>query len=118
MSVILITHDLGVIAETCDQVVVMYAGKVVEKGSVFDLFDKPTHPYTRGLLASIPRLDTKPKAKLSVIEGMVPGLLDLPTGCRFENRCPHRQPQCTQASPLIEQVSLGHEVSCFRWRDL
>jgi peptide/nickel transport system ATP-binding protein len=96
----------------------MYAGKVLGKGSVYDLFDNPTHPYTKGLLASIPRLDTTPKAKLSVIEGMVPGLLDLPDGCRFENRCPHRQPQCTQASPLIEQVSASHEVSCFRWKDL
>ncbi|MFT7131589.1 MAG: peptide/nickel transport system ATP-binding protein [Cyclobacteriaceae bacterium] len=118
MSVILITHDLGVIAETCDDVVVMYAGKVAEKGTVYDLFDHPSHPYTQGLLASIPRLDTVPKTRLSVIEGMVPGLLDLPDGCRFENRCPARQPACTQTVPGIESVSASHEVSCLRWQEL
>jgi peptide/nickel transport system ATP-binding protein len=91
MTVLLITHDLGVIAETCDDVVVMYAGKVAEKGTVFDLFDRPKHPYTQGLLASIPTLETVPKSKLSIIEGMVPGLLDLPEGCRFQNRCPHQK---------------------------
>ena len=118
MSVILITHDLGVIAETCDQVVVMYAGRVAEKGSVYDLFDKPAHPYTQGLLSSIPRLDTTPKSKLSVIEGMVPGLQDLPLGCRFENRCPHAQERCKDASPSIANVSDNHEVSCFRWQEI
>jgi peptide/nickel transport system ATP-binding protein len=118
MSVILITHDLGVIAEICDNVVVMYAGKVAEKGTVYDLFDHPSHPYTQGLLASIPRMDTVPKARLSVIEGMVPGLLDLPDGCRFENRCPARRPACTQTVPGIEPVSASHEVSCLRWQEL
>lgn len=117
MSVILITHDLGVIAETCDDVVVMYAGKVAEKGTVFDLFDHPSHPYTQGLLASIPRLDTVPKARLSVIDGMVPGLLDLPAGCRFENRCPRREPRCALATPPAEPVSPSHEVSCYRWAE-
>jgi len=118
MSVILITHDLGVIAETCDRVVVMYAGKVVEKGSVFQLFDMPRHPYTKGLLASIPRLEAESKSKLSVIEGMVPGLLDLPPGCRFENRCPYREPRCSVAHPGIETAAEQHEVSCYRWRDI
>jgi peptide/nickel transport system ATP-binding protein len=118
MSVILITHDLGVIAETCDDVVVMYAGKVAEKGSVYDLFDNPSHPYTQGLLASIPRLDSVPKTHLNVIEGMVPGLLDLPSGCRFENRCPRRQTACTIAPPPIEQISDSHQVSCLRWKEL
>ena len=117
MSVILITHDLGVIAETCDDVVVMFAGKVAEKGTVFDLFDHPSHPYTQGLLASIPRLDTVPKARLSVIDGMVPGLLDLPAGCRFENRCPRREPRCALATPPAEPVSPSHEVSCYRWAE-
>ena len=117
MSVILITHDLGVIAETCDDVVVMYAGKVAEKGTVFDLFDHPSHPNTQGLLASIPRLDTVPKARLSVIDGMVPGLLDLPAGCRFENRCPRREPRCALATPPAEPVSPSHEVSCYRWAE-
>ena len=116
MSVILITHDLGVIAEVCQQVVVMYAGKVAEKGSVFDLFDNPQHPYTRGLLESIPRLDSIPKSKLNTIEGMVPGLLDLPAGCRFANRCPIVDEQCKISPPLIDRVSESHQVSCFRWQ--
>ncbi len=118
MSVIMITHDLGVIAETCDNVVVMYAGKVAEKGTVFDLFDEPKHPYTKGLLASIPTLETEPKSKLSIIEGMVPGLLDLPAGCRFENRCPFREDACTNTVPGIEKVTDSHEVSCLRWKNL
>ena len=118
MSVILITHDLGVIAETCDDVVVMYAGKVAESGTVFDLFDQPTHPYTRGLLASIPTLTTEPKSKLSIIEGMVPGLLDLPEGCRFENRCPNRAPDCITTQPAVETVAGAHQVSCLRWQDI
>lgn len=118
MTVLLITHDLGVIAETCDDVVVMYAGKVAEKGSVFDLFDRPKHPYTQGLLASIPTLETEPKSKLSVIEGMVPGLMDLPKGCRFQNRCPHQQQQCLDTAPEMQIAEPGHEVSCLRWDTL
>ena len=118
MAVILITHDLGVIAETSDNVVVMYAGRVAEQGSVYDIFDRPTHPYTQGLLASIPRLETVPKAELPIIPGMVPGLLDLPKGCRFENRCAHRQDACSQSIPPIELIDDAHAVSCFRWREL
>ncbi len=118
MSVILITHDLGVIAETCDSVVVMYAGKVVEKGSIFDIFDQPTHPYTRGLLHSIPRLDHESKVKLATIDGMVPGLHDLPDGCRFENRCPYSRELCGTSTPQVETVSGEHQVSCYRWREL
>jgi peptide/nickel transport system ATP-binding protein len=118
MTVLLITHDLGVIAETCDDVVVMYAGKVAEKGTVFDLFDRPKHPYTQGLLASIPTLETEPKSKLSIIEGMVPGLLDLPEGCRFQNRCPHKQDQCVESAPQMRMAAQGHEVSCVRWQEL
>lgn len=118
MAVMLITHDLGVIAETCKDVVVMYAGKVAEQGSVFDIFDRPSHPYTQGLLASIPRLDTEPKSKLTIIPGMVPGLMDLPAGCRFENRCAHSTEQCTQQVPPAEQVTEDHRVSCLRWREI
>ncbi len=118
MAVIMITHDLGVIAETCSQVVVMYAGKVVESGSVFDIFDRAAHPYSRGLLQAIPRLDSAPKSRLGVIEGMVPGLHDLPAGCRFENRCRHAVAACRAAPPPSEQVAAGHRVSCGRWRDL
>ena len=118
MSVVLITQDLGVIAETCESVVVMYAGRIAEKGSVYDIFDRPAHPYTRGLLSSIPRLDTLPKSKLSVIDGMVPGLLELPLGCRFQNRCGHAVPACGDTAPVPEQIEGSHSVSCLRWREL
>lgn len=118
MSVILITHDLGVIAETCERVVVMYAGQVAERGSVFDIFDEPAHPYTRGLLSSIPRLSDKPKSKLNVIKGMVPGLQDLPPGCRFENRCPYRVDKCQSAPPPLELIDKDHHASCYRWREI
>ena len=118
MSVLLITHDLGVIAETSASVVVMYAGKVAERGSVYEIFDTPTHPYTRGLLESIPRLDTEPKSKLPIIPGMVPGLLDMPKGCRFENRCRYRKDGCLVAPPASETISEGHEVACYEWQEL
>lgn len=118
MSVILITHDLGVIAETCDKVVVMYAGKVAERASVYDIFDRPTHPYTQGLLASIPRLETQPKSSLAVIEGMVPGLRDLPPGCRFANRCNHAKDLCSQSAPQMQAAGENHFVSCKRWSEL
>jgi peptide/nickel transport system ATP-binding protein len=116
MSVILITHDLGVIAETCDEVVVMYAGKVAERGTVFDIFDRPSHPYTQGLLRSIPTLETIPKSTLNVIEGMVPGLRDLPKGCRFENRCPKATDKCREAPPPEEHIEGMHQVSCYEWQ--
>ncbi|WP_439100398.1 ABC transporter ATP-binding protein [Congregibacter sp.] len=116
MSVMLITHDLGVIAETCDEVVVMYAGKVAEKGSVFDIFDRPSHPYTQGLLRSIPTLETTPKSTLNVIEGMVPGLKDLPSGCRFENRCPKATDKCREIPPTEEPVDGMHQISCHHWQ--
>lgn len=118
MSVILITHDLGVIAETCDEVVVMYAGKVAERGSVFDIFDRAAHPYTRGLLKSIPTLNTVPKSTLSVIGGMVPGLLDLPEGCRFENRCTFSNEQCISNAPGLSAIKEQHQVSCLRWQEI
>ena len=118
MSVILITHDLGVIAETCDEVVVMYAGKVAERGSVFDIFDRAAHPYTRGLLKSIPTLNTEPKSTLSAIDGMVPGLLDLPAGCRFENRCTFSHEQCISKAPDLQAVKDQHQVSCLRWQEI
>jgi len=97
-------------------VVVMYAGKVAERGSVYDIFDRPRHPYTKGLLASIPRLDTEPKSRLPIIPGMVPGLRDLPPGCRFENRCPWRRSHCSESVPPEEGVGDGHSASCFEWR--
>lgn len=118
MSVVLITHDLGVIAETCEDVVVMYAGKVAETGTVYDIFDRPSHPYTKGLLESIPRLEHKQKERLTTIEGMVPALADLPKGCRFANRCQWCQDVCEEAQPGIEQIGDGHFVACGRWQEL
>ena len=118
MAMIMITHDLGVIAETCDTVVVMYAGQVVECGSVFDIFDTPKHPYTQGLLRSIPRLDGASKQPLEIIPGMVPSLHDLPGGCRFANRCEYQAPECHAAQPSIEPVANAHQVRCLRWQDL
>jgi oligopeptide/dipeptide ABC transporter ATP-binding protein len=97
-SVMLITHDLGVVAETCDRVMVMYAGRVVEEAGVFDFFADPGHPYSRGLLASVPRLDAA-KDGLSPISGNVPELLALPAGCPFHPRCPHRFAPCDRESP-------------------
>ena len=118
MSIILITHDLGVIAETCEDVVVMYAGRVAEKGAVHDIFERPRHPYTRGLLDSIPRLENPRKTRLQVIEGMVPALADLPAGCRFQNRCPYRIRRCEDQRPEATRAGRGHEVSCHRWQDI
>jgi len=100
MSILLITHDLGIIAQTCDEVVVMYAGKVIESGPVFELFERPKHPYTQGLLRAIPRLDHPRKTRLLTIEGTVPAIDDLPSGCRFQNRCPYRIERCLELPPL------------------
>jgi oligopeptide/dipeptide ABC transporter ATP-binding protein len=113
MAVVFITHDLGVIAEVCDDVLVMYAGKAAEKAPVEELFYMPKHPYTRGLLSSIPRLDHPRKQKLSVIPGMVPGLHELPAGCRFSNRCPHAMPVCQTSPPEMVWVADGHEAGCY-----
>jgi len=112
-AIIFITHDLGVIAEICDEVVVMYAGKMAECAPVSALFQEPKHPYTRGLLESIPRLDTPRKADLSIIKGMVPSLHELPEGCRFQNRCPHMMDICRSAPPPLKQVGEGHYASCY-----
>jgi oligopeptide/dipeptide ABC transporter ATP-binding protein len=118
LAVILITHDMGVIAETCEEVIVMYAGRIAERAPVEALFAQPRHPYTRGLLASIPRLAAQRKTHLSTIDGMVPELRDLPAGCRFQNRCPHAQPRCAAAAPPLENVENGHQVACVRWKEL
>ena len=117
MAIMLITHDLGVIADMCDDVVVMYAGRVAESGPVDRIFAEPSHPYTRGLLNSIPRLTTPRKSRLNIIEGMVPSLADLPVGCRFQNRCPFRIEACSR-QPVLESVAPGHDVACHRWREL
>jgi len=117
MSVIFITHDMGVIAEITDEVVVMYAGKVAETADTAELFRHPKHPYTKGLLASIPRLEDMPKTPLHVITGMVPGLDELPAGCRFENRCPHAMDRCRLRPPPVTRISDRHHVSCYLYTE-
>jgi peptide/nickel transport system ATP-binding protein len=110
MSVLLITHDLGVVAETCDDVVVMYAGKVVEKADVMTLFDQPAHPYTRALFESMPSLEGEPKT-LPTIPGMVPSAVDFPAGCRFRDRCRFATEACL-IEPELQQLSPGHLAAC------
>lgn len=112
MSIILITHDIGVVAETCDDVVVMYAGRVVETCSIHDLFKKNRHPYTRGLLNSIPRKGLSKEVPLPTIEGTVPSLINPPKGCRFADRCPSKQDQCITDDPQLCELSPGHQVAC------
>jgi peptide/nickel transport system ATP-binding protein len=110
----MITHDLGIIAEMCDAVNVMYAGQIVEQANVFDLFDRPMHPYTRGLLASIPKATEKRAARrLPSIPGIVPDPARLPGGCRFRPRCEHAMPICQQREPGLVDVGEGHRVRCW-----
>ena len=113
IAIILITHDLGVVAEICDHVAVMYAGEIVEYAPVGALFATPQHPYTIGLLGSIPRLDVKAE-ELAAIEGMVPSLAELPAGCRFAPRCPFVWERCRQALPPLAVVGPGHRSRCIR----
>jgi peptide/nickel transport system ATP-binding protein len=112
-AIILITHDLGVVAEVCDEVAVMYAGEVVERAGVDELFAGPQHPYTVGLLGSIPRLDRR-TSHLATIEGMVPNMTALPHGCRFMARCPFAEAACAAAPPPLAEVSPGHWSRCIR----
>jgi peptide/nickel transport system ATP-binding protein len=113
MAIVLITHDLGVVAEMADEVAVMYAGRVVERSRGADIFDDPQHPYTLGLLGSIPRIEeTRPR--LLAIEGTVPPPFDLPTGCRFHPRCVFADPGCTESDPPLRGIGTGHEVACLR----
>lgn len=117
MSVIFITHDLGVIANLSDNVVVMYAGKVAEKGGVRDIFRTPSHPYTRGLLGSIPRFSHQRKSRLKSIEGMVPSISEYPEGCRFRERCEYAFEPCRISHPDGHVISSGHIVNCHKFRD-
>ena len=112
-AIILITHDLGVVAEMADDVAVMYAGQIVERAAVRDLFARPEHPYTVGLLGSIPRLDEK-RERLPSIEGRVPDMTRPPPGCRFAARCPFVEPECVAAPPALVEVAPGHLSRCRR----
>jgi peptide/nickel transport system ATP-binding protein len=112
-AIILITHDLGVVAEVCDEVAVMYAGEIVERARVDELFASPQHPYTVGLLGSLPRLDRR-ASHLATIEGMVPNMANLPSGCRFAARCPFVGEICLKAPPQLQEVSAGHLSRCLK----
>ncbi|HZX87827.1 MAG TPA: ABC transporter ATP-binding protein [Reyranella sp.] len=114
MAIMLITHAMGVVAETCQRVTVMYAGKVVEEAPVEALFGDPRHPYTQGLIRSIPRIDraVSRQARLESIQGTVPSLLNPPPGCRFAARCKYAMDICTQAIPPLKEVAPGHRVAC------
>ncbi len=116
MAVMLITHDMGVIAEIAQRVMVMYAAKVAEEAPALDLFKEPLHPYTQGLLRSIPRIDlaATEKRRLETIQGVVPTLKgEIPPGCRFAPRCPHVKAVCTERDPALREIKPGHKVSCW-----
>jgi oligopeptide/dipeptide ABC transporter ATP-binding protein len=117
LSILLITHALGVVAETADRVIVMYAGRVVEEAPVQELFEHPCHPYTVGLLDSIPKIeiDGQKRDRLKAIEGSVPDLLKLPPGCSFYDRCSDRMDRCTESFPEIVWINPQHRVSCYKF---
>ncbi len=114
MAILLITHAMGVVAEVAQRVVVMYAGQVVEEAPVQELFAQPRHPYTRGLIRSIPRLGSSAthKVRLEAIPGTVPKLIEPGPGCRFASRCSHARAECTAATPMLREVAPGHRVAC------
>ncbi len=112
-AVIIITHNLGVVARYADRVNVMYAGKIIERGTAIDIYENPQHPYTQGLLDSVPRLDEDRKRKLESIEGMPPDLMDLPTGCAFRPRCKYAIERCAEETPPLLSVGDGHTAACW-----
>ncbi|MGW9129211.1 ABC transporter ATP-binding protein, partial [Paenibacillus chitinolyticus] len=112
MAILLITHDLGVVAEMADRVIVMYAGQVVEETDVFTLFQQPRHPYTIGLLGSTPQIHQMHE-ELTSIDGTVPSPDEMPVGCRFHPRCPHVTAQCLSEQPVLREISTGHHLRCW-----
>ena len=118
MAIMLITHAMGVVAETCQRVVVMYAGRVIEEAPVDELFANPRHPYTQGLIRSIPRIDLAgEKTRLEAIPGVVPSLLRPPPGCRFAARCRFASAKCREAVPPLRDVGAGHRVACVLYQE-
>lgn len=114
-ALILITHNLGIVARYADKVIIMYAGRIIEKAMTRDLYRTPRHPYTMGLLASVPRLDQDIRQKLLPIDGQPPDLANLPPGCAFHPRCRHAAPRCRAEMPILREVAGHHEVAC--WMD-
>ncbi len=115
-AILMITHNMGVVAEVCDRVIVMYAGYVVEVAEVKDLFDNPSHPYTQGLLKCIPSID-EDREVLDTIVGTVPPPYAMPKGCRFAPRCPYATPECEASRPELYEVSPGHTCRCFKFKE-
>jgi len=117
MAIMLITHNLGVVAEMADDVVVMYLGRVVEEGKVDDIFHDPKHPYTKALLQSIPSIESAPRVKLPTISGSIPHPFNRPTGCPFHPRCASFMPgRCDKAEPVLAAVGDGRKASCFLYQ--
>ncbi|MEM2276112.1 MAG: ABC transporter ATP-binding protein, partial [Thermoproteota archaeon] len=116
MTLILITHDLSIALERCDKILVMYAGQMVESANVRDIYEKPQHPYTRGLLKSIPNIELA-EQRLEAIPGSPPDLLNLPKGCRFWPRCPNAMEKCKEAEPRLLETEPQHLVRCFLYGD-
>lgn len=114
-SILFITHDLGVIAHMADEVAVMYLGKVVESAQVRDIYHDPRHPYTKGLMKSIPSLTTRGKNRLFTIDGVVPDLFEIPSGCAFGPRCVEAMAECNRRTPPLREVAPGHKVACWLW---
>ncbi|MFF0307189.1 ABC transporter ATP-binding protein [Streptosporangium sp. NPDC004379] len=117
MGLILITHDLGVVADVADKIAVMYGGRIVENALVHDIYRAPAHPYTKGLLDSIPRVDLKGQ-ELYAIKGMPPNLLDMPRGCAFHPRCPYRQDDCVTDAPPLYEIGPTRGSACHYWREV
>ena len=114
MALILVTHDLGVVAERADEVAIMYAGRIVEQAPVQEIFTTPLHPYTRGLLRSIPKVGEARRRRLEAIPGLVPDLLSLPSGCHFRDRCHNAIDRCAVVDPALERLPPGHSAACIR----
>lgn len=113
MSVMMITHDLGIVAETCERVIVMYLGQVIESGSVQEIFDAPLHPYTKGLIRSMPKPTSNPNERLFEIKGTVPPLSEIPKGCRFANRCEFATELCIQSTPELNSLKDDRSIRCW-----
>jgi len=113
-SMLLITHDLGVVAENCDKAAIMYAGEIVEYGSLEDIFDNMAHPYTKGLMGSIPKLNEKVE-RLHTIKGLMPDPANLPTGCKFHPRCPECTERCMTENPKAVELTPGHYCRCLKY---
>ena len=117
-SMLLITHDLGVVAQTCDNVAIIYAGEIVEYGDKFEIFDHPSHPYTKGLFGSLPNMVPKGEHRLHPIAGMMPNPSNLPTGCKFHPRCPYATEACAHDIPELKNIGGTHTCRCINWDNL